>query len=149
MDLLIEGSHGQYIPQVFAEQYPELIEDKEDLDILLDGPEHDDYWETWDYVFTRYGSDGEFLTYGEGGGDLFLCSPSPLDDLIHSMADGEDCPDELREMIIKICNEFITGLSDEFVSEDEAVQQFRPSVYNEPEVNIAMLWINKQLKATL
>lgn len=55
--LLINDSHGQYIPQLFAEQFRDRVTPAsskeitdEDWDILLAGPEHEFYWDTWTAV---------------------------------------------------------------------------------------------------
>lgn len=49
--LLLDSHRGIYIPQNFAEMfnYWQGIS-KEDKDILLYGPEHQDYWNVWDDV---------------------------------------------------------------------------------------------------
>lgn len=49
--LLINGAHGQYVPQVFAQVTPRewLAGCKEaDLFALCSGPDHADYWKAWD-----------------------------------------------------------------------------------------------------
>lgn len=55
--LLINDHHGQYIPQLFAEQFRNYVHPAsskeitdEDWDILLAGPEHEFYWDTWTAV---------------------------------------------------------------------------------------------------
>ena len=52
--LLIDGTHGQYIPQLFIQQYADtIVKDtirQEDIDILQSGPDNDLYWDTWDTV---------------------------------------------------------------------------------------------------
>jgi len=73
--ILINDSHGVYIPQFFAEQFN--VEgwevEKGDLDILIAGPEHDLYWDAWNDV-TSYASyqddDGMKWTLYQDG-DLF------------------------------------------------------------------------------
>lgn len=47
--LLISDSWGIYIPQLFARNFGPFIS-REDEAILTAGPEHADYWETWDDV---------------------------------------------------------------------------------------------------
>ena len=58
LELLVDSHHGQYIPQVFAKVFglPENFTNwdgiKEDIYFLSqDGSnEHENYWETWEYV---------------------------------------------------------------------------------------------------
>ena len=51
MELLINSANGIYIPQIFAENYSHLLlhpeKNKEDMQILLSGPGHPEYWEAW------------------------------------------------------------------------------------------------------
>lgn len=49
---LVDSAYGVYVPQVFAENY-DLSDwgiSAEDAAILLSGPDHRWYWETWDMV---------------------------------------------------------------------------------------------------
>ena len=49
--LLIDGSAGIYVPQVFAHaDFDPVGVDPEDMDILKEGPYHEYYWEAWDNV---------------------------------------------------------------------------------------------------
>ena len=53
--LVMSDSHGQYIPQFFADDCRELWQGvkTEDYETLLNGPDFDTnphYWETWDSV---------------------------------------------------------------------------------------------------
>lgn len=49
---LLDSAHGQYIPQSFVELYnaDEWGISEEDAEILLSGPDHEWYWETWEEV---------------------------------------------------------------------------------------------------
>ena len=51
MELLIDGHHGVFIPQLFCEYYVEQFEgiDKEDVETCLD-IENDWYWEAWENI---------------------------------------------------------------------------------------------------
>ena len=147
-DLIADGCHGIYIPQFFAEHYPEWCAGEEE--ILLAGPDHPEYWDAWDNVLCSE-HDGQFLTTGEGGNDLFICAPSPLDPIIRTLAEGEglkDGPSEIRELVEKLANEFITD-GDEWISEEEALLYFAPSQYHTPDVNKACKWIQAQLKEAI
>jgi hypothetical protein len=52
--LLVDDCHGIYVPQVWAMRYRMFPEawnvTREQLDVLLRGPDDDVYWETWDEV---------------------------------------------------------------------------------------------------
>lgn len=85
--LFADGARGIYIPQYFAQSIKkEMVRgvSDEDWQILEAGPDHDLYWETWDTVErnAEVTLDGHkyTLTYGEGGGDLFLICPELMSD---------------------------------------------------------------------
>ena len=42
-ECIVDGARGQYVPQVFAERFPEWCEGDEEA-ILRAGPEHELYW---------------------------------------------------------------------------------------------------------
>ena len=50
--LLFTDSRGVYIPQHFAEHFDHSVWNvmSDDMDILKSGPDHEHYWEAWDYV---------------------------------------------------------------------------------------------------
>ena len=146
---IIDGNQGQYIPQIFAERYPEWLED-DDKAILLSGPDHADYWEVWNDVQCSE-HDGQFLTNSEGGNDLMLCTESPMQWAVLAFAEGEkleDCPEIIRPVITVLCNEFLTD-PEGWQSEEEALLYFAPSQYNTPDVNKACKWIQAQLKEAI
>lgn len=47
--LLINGAHGQFVPQIFAEEFVihGWVISEEDRVILLHGPDDDYYWDAW------------------------------------------------------------------------------------------------------
>jgi len=51
-ECMLDSSRGIYIPQNFAECYDmkQWGISKEDEEILLEGPDNEEYWETWDHV---------------------------------------------------------------------------------------------------
>lgn len=71
---IIDSSRGIYIPQAFAEQFEGWHGiDPDDLAILLEGPDHPDYWEAWDAVLSSASyadDDGHTWTLYQDG-DLF------------------------------------------------------------------------------
>lgn len=52
--LLIDGNRGIYIPQVFAQHYARQLNNleqlQEEINILLEGPKNEEYWDAWDEV---------------------------------------------------------------------------------------------------
>ena len=145
-ECIVDGAHGVYIPQIFAEKFPEWLED-DDKAILLSGPDHADYWEVWNDVQCSE-HDGQFLTNSEGGNDLMLCTESPMQWAVLAFAEGEnleDCPDIIRHMVTMLCNEFLTDNSD-WQSEEDALAWFSPDSHNDELVNAALAWLNKRLK---
>ena len=145
-ECIVDGANGQYIPQIFAERFPEWLDD-DDKAILLSGPDNADYWEVWNDVQCSEHA-GQFLTYSEGGNDLMLCEESPMQLAVSAFADGEgleDCPDIIRHTVTVLCNEFLTD-PEGWQSEEDALSWFSPSSYNDELVNEALAWINTRLK---
>lgn len=149
-ECVVDGSSGQYVPQVFAERFPEWMDDEE-REILLAGPDHPEYWEAWDSVLgSEY--EGQFLTIGEGGNDLFILTDSPLDAELQAWSFGEyleNCPKWLRKMVAELVEDFITNRPDEIISEEEVLDYFKPSQYNTRTVNEAVQWMHNELRERL
>ncbi len=75
MFCLIDSNKGIYIPKVFAQRWGQFCVKgitKEEIDILLSGPDNDQYWDVWDNcVFQiEFLFDGELCQLSEDG-DLF------------------------------------------------------------------------------
>lgn len=56
---IVDGHHGIYVPQVWAERFGLQAAqtagvDPFDVSRLLNGPESDDYWESWDSILNDY-----------------------------------------------------------------------------------------------
>ena len=72
----VDGAHGQYAPQAFAQFYGEQSTmSADDKQILLTGPEHEYYWETWNTVLdnvTVTCNDVTYNIYPGESGDVFL-----------------------------------------------------------------------------
>lgn len=86
MECIIDGHHGVYVPQAFAERYRNAEGWRfgntraEDWASLLFGPDDEWYWDAWDTVLSNAESDdGQVLHLGESG-DLFLAWPDELED---------------------------------------------------------------------
>lgn len=74
IECIVDGAHGIYVPQAFAEQSIGWHGiDPEDLAILRAGPDHADYWEAWDVVLaTAFYKDSDgcvWMLFQDG--DLF------------------------------------------------------------------------------
>lgn len=75
--LLLSDNRGTYIPQHFAQEFVlekfGIAEDDDDIAILLEGRDHEHYWEAWDAVLEKA------KTYDGGtlhqDGDLWLVRP--------------------------------------------------------------------------
>jgi hypothetical protein len=70
---LIDSNRGIYIPQQFAKNWgDESTMTREQEQVLLYGPNHDDYWDVWDEVVdtVKFVFDGTTCTLWEDG-DLF------------------------------------------------------------------------------
>lgn len=73
---IVDGHHGIYVPQVWAERYGDYLEtcrvSQEDVVILLQGPDHADYWEAWQDVLNDYCHEvNNVKHYLSQDGDLF------------------------------------------------------------------------------
>ena len=146
-ECVVDGSCGQYVPQVFAERFPEWMEGSE-RDTLLAGPDHPDYWDVWSDIQGSECWDGD-IWQGESG-DVFIISDSPMQALVEaweSMEALDDRPNELRGTVQKLAYDFLTD-RDEIISEDEALQHFSPSKYNDALINKALEWMRKELAET-
>jgi len=67
-DLLVDGRHGIYCPQAFAETVDrEMLPSVSDADwqVLLDGPDNELYWEVWTEVDGTETADGATI-YQDG-----------------------------------------------------------------------------------
>lgn len=73
IQLLCDDALGVYIPKRFAQMiHPDAIQGmtQEDRQILLAGPDHEEYWDTWDWVMDRIvltGLSGEKYTLWQDG----------------------------------------------------------------------------------
>lgn len=79
--LLVDGHHGQYVPQVFAEQFSNRTWGIEDFDpdyqTVLKGPDAEFYWECWDAVMDKAFyihpvTSEKYVLFPGDAGDLFM-----------------------------------------------------------------------------
>lgn len=69
---IVDGCWGIYVPQRFVTAYDPGYwgVSADDVAVLLAGPDHEHYWDTWDAVLCNaVGRNGELL---EQDGDLFV-----------------------------------------------------------------------------
>lgn len=55
VNVIVDGSYGIYVPQRFVKAYSpdEWNIALDDLRVLIAGPDHEHYWETWDDVLSK------------------------------------------------------------------------------------------------
>ena len=68
--LAVDSHFGIYGPQTFAERFSRENITEDDWNTLLDGPEAEYYWETWEHVAMSWNLEG--LTILESDGDIWL-----------------------------------------------------------------------------
>lgn len=90
-ELLVNDAHGIYVIQQFVKKYLSYIvnrcELQEDIDIVFDGPEHEDFYDAWANLLDKVqltNDKGEKFTIGNLGdrGDLW------------AIPEGYEYPDE-------------------------------------------------------
>ena len=82
MQLIADNHCGIYIPQYIAETGILAAGGigEGSIDILLKGPDHEEYWETWESVLNSFRTEnGEILFLGECG-DVFLALPEEIEE---------------------------------------------------------------------
>ncbi len=75
LECVVAGSNGNYVPQKFIEKADTEVWGikKENIKIIESGPEHKDYWDTWEEIVKKacWKVDGdEYVLYQDG--DLFI-----------------------------------------------------------------------------
>ena len=86
---IVDGHFGIYVPQTFAERFPESVP-ADHLETLLAGPDGRDedeseYWDAWDVVLSSAKVGGLPILQG-GSGDVFTYDPDKVtDEEIESM----------------------------------------------------------------
>ena len=94
LQLLISDRHGVSIPRRFALAFDlpafGIAEDDEDIAILLEGADHEHYWDAWDAVMDK-------AKTAEGGylhqdGDLWLVHPHLMEEQEYINFFGENPP---------------------------------------------------------
>ena len=73
----LSDRHGQYIPQLFHEHFPQSNIKQDDWDAIAD-PDCEWYWDAWANVLDNYECNGRIL---HQSGDLFSIDKTALDKL--------------------------------------------------------------------
>jgi len=86
MELVLSDRRGIYIPRDFAEVVRAFtcwsgFKD-EDIEILLQGPDHEHYWDAWDSVLgsTKFTDSRDRTWYLYQDGDLWIYNEELMDD---------------------------------------------------------------------
>ena len=82
MELIADNHLGIYAPQYTAQSGILAVGGigEESIEILLSGPDHKWYWETWETVLNEFRTNkGEILWLGECG-DVFLAMPEEIEE---------------------------------------------------------------------
>ena len=148
--LLASDSLGIYIPQAFAEcidlsQVKYVTQDQ--IDILLDGPDHEHYWDVWDEVLDNAETTDGGVFYQDG--DLWLIYPDQaieaVNDLCESMVEYETTHVDAGENYAHL-----VGESWDIQKTRDIIEQFHRELFDSSEYVQGSGWINyKPLWETL
>lgn len=93
IEILVNDSHGQYMPKVFVETFDlSLWSNINPLDIetIKSGPENEWYWVAWDSILQdAYYNLGGFIFHLCQNGDLFACCDAMMTDEEYAQFYGE------------------------------------------------------------
>lgn len=82
IELILSDARGQYIPRDFADMYgTDYGVAADDLAVLLDGPDNEFYWDTWNAVldYAEYRDDDGHTWRLHQDGDLFIYRHTDFD----------------------------------------------------------------------
>ena len=128
---LVNDHHGCYVPQVFAQN---LGQDwcgikPDDLQILLEGPDNDTYWETWDDVLsTAYYMQGAHKYTLHQDGDLWALCPDRMTNEEYGDFFGGVKPPPDDAYVFEVCGECIQALAND--SWDNLTDQETKAIQN-------------------
>ena len=118
MKLLITDAAGQSIPQEFAENFEGWGLLPQDFQILRQGPEHENYWETWDDVLNYASIEHEGILYRlHQDGDLWALSDWDIIDDNGQIFDAKNDPFATPETIEYNCDH-CDGFEDQFYKDE-------------------------------
>jgi len=140
--LLASDNLGIYIPQAFAEaidlsQVKHVTQDQ--IDILLDGPDHDHYWDVWDEVLSNAETTDGGVFHQDG--DLWLIYPEQaieaVNDLCESMVEYETTHIDAGENYA-----YLVGESWDDQKTRDMLDQFYRELFDSSEYVLGSGWIN-------
>lgn len=150
MKLLITDAAGRYIPQQFVENFEGWGLLPQDFQILRDGPDHLDYWETWDDVlnYATIKHDGVLYRLHQDG-DLWALAEWDLIDDIGQIFDAKETPFATADTIEWNC-EHTDGFEDKIYKDEivNLVGHFLENIgdyiqYHSSKYNKSMEWALK------
>jgi len=117
-ELFASDSHGIFIPQHFAESYNKeqwKDVDPKDIEILLTGPDHENYWDAWESVINDAETVCGGILYQDG--DLWVIWPDLAIDAINGY-----CQEylEYEESNIDAGNNYSHMVSESWCDESES-----------------------------
>jgi len=146
--LLASDSLGIYIPQAFSEMVsfgdfkPEAqvkYVDQDQINILLDGPDHDHYWDVWDEVLSNAETTDGGVFHQDG--DLWLIYPEQaieaVNDLCESMVEYETTHGDAGENYAHL-----VGESWDSQKTRDMIEQFHRELFDSSEYVQGSGWIN-------
>jgi len=140
-ELLYSDHHGVYIPQLFAKECATSFEgiNYGDLKVLLEGPDHEHYWDAWDSVL----NDASIVRNGVNymlhqDGDLWLVKSfsacqdeinDRVEEYVQTMYEHEQSEDAIGEY-------FAYDLGDQFTYYSEEAKRVLVEDYEVPEEHV-------------
>lgn len=128
IEILIDSVHGQYIPQIAAECLAEgWTISEEEREILLSGPDHECYWETWHSAidFAEYKDfDGNVWRLHQDG-DLFAYCPELMtyEEWTNLGFDINDKPDPIGWCKLEVCEDCLLYLANDELPPDSDTER--------------------------
>ena len=144
MKLLITDAAGQYVPQQFAENFTGWGILPADFQVLMQGPEHQEYWDVWSDVLNYATIEHEGISYRlHQDGDLWALSDWDIIDDNGQIFDAKNDPFATPETIEYNCDK-TEGFEDQFYKNEIVVMvehfldnigdyiQYHSSKHNKP-----------------
>lgn len=126
--IIVDSAHGQYIPQIAAEC---LVEgwtiSEEDRNILLSGPDHDEYWDSWDNVlcFAEYTDSEGNIWHLHHDGDLFAYCPELMtsEEWVNLGFDINEKPSPIGWCKLEVCQDCLMYLANNELPTDSNTER--------------------------
>ena len=139
-EILYSDHHGIYIPQMFGKDCASSFNgiNFEDIKVLIEGPEHEHYWDAWDAVL----SDASIVRHGveymlHQDGDLWLVKAysacqdeinERVEEYVESMYESEQSDDMIGE--------YFNEMGDQFMYYEKEVEQVLIDEYDVPKEHV-------------